>query len=123
MESEIVGASSMAYLVEFLLILIGSSSLNSESHQIDGASSTITNPVLYHSQRPNLKFFEWFTSGEEKEKANNNNRKTNQKPKTQIQPGNGEVKDKRREANHGAFTVTPALHPFSLGLTRPSLEL
>lgn len=50
-------------------------------------------------------------------------KKLKQKPKTQIQPGNGEVMDERQEASQGAFTVTPALHPFSLWLTRPSQVL
>ena len=49
-------------------------------------------------------------------------KKLKQKPKPQIQPGNGEVVDERQEANQGAF-ATPALHPFSLWLTRPSQAL
>lgn len=50
-------------------------------------------------------------------------KKTQKTNNPQIQPGNGEGTNERQEANQGAFTVTPALHPFSLWLTRPSLVL
>lgn len=58
--------------------------------------------------------YQWRRKGKSKQQQ----QKTNQKPKTQIQPGNGEVKDKRWEANHGAFYCDTGSAPVLSGVNQ-----